>query len=83
MPAVTVCLFLAISWSFKVFELNLALTKGGPFKSTESVALDIYNEAFTNNRLGLGTAKAMIFFVVVAIITSIQVRLTKKKEVEM
>ncbi|WP_390904872.1 carbohydrate ABC transporter permease [Paenibacillus polymyxa] len=83
MPAVTVCLFLAISWSFKVFELNLALTKGGPFKATESVALDIYNEAFTNNRLGLGTAKAMIFFVVVAIITSIQVRLTKKKEVEM
>lgn len=83
MPAVTVCLFLAISWSFKVFELNLALTKGGPYKSTESVALDIYNEAFTNNRLGLGTAKAMIFFVIVAIITLIQVRMTKKKEVEM
>ncbi|MDP4096102.1 sugar ABC transporter permease [Paenibacillus sp. P96] len=83
MPAVTVCLFLAISWSFKVFELNLALTQGGPFKSTESVALDIYNEAFTNNRLGLGTAKAIIFFVIVAIITSIQVRLTKKREVEM
>ncbi len=83
MPAVTVCLFLAISWSFKVFELNLALTKGGPYKSTESVALDIYNEAFTNNRLGLGTAKAMIFFVIVAIVTLIQVRMTKQREVEM
>ncbi|MDQ0492599.1 ABC-type sugar transport system permease subunit [Paenibacillus brasilensis] len=45
--------------------------------------MDIYNEAFTNNRLGLGTAKAMIFFIIVAIITIIQVRLTKKKEVEM
>lgn len=82
MPAVTVCLFLAISNSFKMFDLNLSLTKGGPFKSTESVALNIYTEAFQNNRFGLGTAKALIFFVVVAIITSLQVKLTKSKEVE-
>ncbi|MCZ8516449.1 sugar ABC transporter permease [Paenibacillus filicis] len=82
MPAVTVCLFLAISNSFKMFDLNLALTKGGPFKSTESVALNIYTEAFQNNRFGLGTAKAFIFFIVVAVITSIQVRITKSKEVE-
>jgi len=82
MPAVTVCLFLAISWSFKMFDLNLSLTKGGPFRSTESVALNIYNEAFQNNRYGLGTAKAIIFFVVVAIITSLQVKITKSKEVE-
>lgn len=82
MPAVTVCLFLAISWSFKMFDLNLSLTKGGPFRSTESVALNIYNEAFQNNRYGLGTAKAMIFFIVVAVITTIQVKYTKSKEVE-
>ncbi|UHA75028.1 carbohydrate ABC transporter permease [Paenibacillus sp. 481] len=82
MPAVTVCLFLAISWAFKMFDLNLSLTKGGPFKSTESVAMNIYNEAFQNNRFGLGTAKAMIFFVVVSIITLVQVRVTKSKEVE-
>ncbi|MEC0370952.1 carbohydrate ABC transporter permease [Paenibacillus chibensis] len=82
MPAVTVCLFLAISWSFKMFDLNLSLTKGGPFRSTESVALNIYNEAFQNNRYGLGTAKAIVFFVVVAVITSLQVKLTKSKEVE-
>ncbi|WP_152399367.1 carbohydrate ABC transporter permease [Paenibacillus cellulositrophicus] len=82
MPAVTVCLFLAISWSFKMFDLNLSLTKGGPFRSTESVALNIYNEAFQNNRYGLGTAKAIIFFVVVAIITSLQVKITKSMEVE-
>ncbi|MBB3130276.1 raffinose/stachyose/melibiose transport system permease protein [Paenibacillus rhizosphaerae] len=82
MPAVTVCLFLAISWSFKMFDLNLSLTKGGPFRSTESVALNIYNEAFQNNRYGLGTAKAIIFFVVVAVITSLQVKITKSKEVE-
>ncbi|MNE81026.1 Trehalose transport system permease protein SugA [compost metagenome] len=82
MPAVTVCLFLAISWTFKMFDLNLSLTKGGPFKSTESVALNIYAEAFQNNRYGLGTAKSLIFFIVVAIITLIQVRVTKSKEVE-
>lgn len=82
MLTVTVCLFLAISWSFKMFDLNLSLTKGGPFRSTESVALNIYNEAFQNNRYGLGTAKAIIFFVVVAVITSLQVKLTKSKEVE-
>lgn len=82
MPAVTIGLFLAISWSFKMFDLNLSLTKGGPFKSTESVAMNIYNEAFLNNRYGLGTAKALLFFVIVAVITMIQVRVTKSKEVE-
>ena len=79
---ITVCLFLAISWSFKVFDLNLSLTKGGPFGSTESVALNIYKEAFQNNRYGLGTAKALIFFVIVAALTSLQVFYTKRKEVE-
>lgn len=82
MPAFTVCLFLAISWSFKVFDLNLALTKGGPFGSTESVALNIYKEAFQNNRYGLGTAKSLIFFIIVAAVTSLQVYFTKRKEVE-
>lgn len=81
-PAVTVCLFLTISWSFKVFDVNLSLTNGGPFKSTEMLALNIYTEAFVNNRYGLGEAKALIFFLVVAAITIIQVTYTKKKEVE-
>lgn len=82
MPAVTVCLFLAISWSFKLFDLNLSLTMGGPFKSTESVALNIYNEAFNISRFGMGSAKAIVFFIIVALISIIQVRATKSKEVE-
>ncbi|WP_248930317.1 carbohydrate ABC transporter permease [Paenibacillus hamazuiensis] len=82
MPAVTVCLFLTISWAFKMYDLNVSLTKGGPFNSTQSVALNIYEEAFRNNRYGLGTAKALIFFIVVAIISLVQVRITKSKEVE-
>jgi raffinose/stachyose/melibiose transport system permease protein len=81
-PAVTVCLFLTISWSFKVFDQNLSLTGGGPFKSTEMLALNIYTEAFVNNRYGLGEAKAIIFFIVVAFISILQVYLTKKREVE-
>ncbi|KEQ23229.1 carbohydrate ABC transporter permease [Paenibacillus tyrfis] len=83
MPAVTVCLFLSISWAFKSFDLNFSLTQGGPYKSTESIAMNIYFEAFKNNRYGLGTAKAFVFFVVVTVITLIQVTITKKKEVEM
>lgn len=83
MPAVTVCLFLSISWSFKLFDLNLSLTKGGPFKATESVALNIYNEAYTISRFGMGSAKAMIFFIIVAAISLLQVRATKKREVEL
>jgi raffinose/stachyose/melibiose transport system permease protein len=82
MPAITVCLFLTISWAFKMYDLNVSLTKGGPFNSTESVALNIYEEAFRNNRYGLGTAKSVIFFMVVAVITLVQVWITKKREVE-
>ncbi len=82
MPAITICLFLTISWAFKMFDLNFSLTKGGPFRSTESVAMNIYLEAYQNNKLGLGTAKALIFFAVVALITTIQVTITKRREVE-
>lgn len=81
-PAVTICLFLTTASSFKIFDANLSLTNGGPFKSTEMLALNIYTEAFVNNRYGIGEAKALIFFLVVAAITVIQVMYTKKKEVE-
>jgi raffinose/stachyose/melibiose transport system permease protein len=82
MPAVTICLFLTISSAFKTFDLNLSLTKGGPGTSTQSLAYNIYAEALNNNRYGLGTAKAMLFFFAVSIITITQVWITKRKEVE-
>lgn len=81
-PAFTVCLFLTLSWAFKVFDLNLALTNGGPYGSTESVAINIYQEAFQYNRYGLGTAKAFLFFLIIALVTTAQVYFTKKREVE-
>lgn len=82
LPAFTICFFLTISMAFKIFDLNISLTGGGPFNSTQSVAINIYQEAFQNNRYGLGTAKSILFFVVVAIFTTVQVMVTKKKEVE-
>ncbi|MFB9326788.1 carbohydrate ABC transporter permease [Paenibacillus aurantiacus] len=82
MPAITICLFLTTSNAFKMFDLNLALTGGGPGNATESIALNIYKESLTNGRYGLGTAKAMIFFFAVALITLLQVWTTKKREVE-
>lgn len=81
-PAITICLFLTIAWSFKIFDLNFSLTGGGPFKSTESLAINIYTEAFVNNRYGLGSAKAFLFFIIVATITTLQVFYTKRKEIE-
>ncbi|MBE4909130.1 sugar ABC transporter permease [Bacillus luteolus] len=82
LPAFTICFFLTISMAFKIFDLNLSLTGGGPFNSTQSVAINIYQEAFQNNRYGLGTAKSILFFLVVAVFTTVQVMLTKKREVE-
>lgn len=82
LPAFTICFFLTISMAFKIFDLNISLTGGGPFNSTQSVAINIYQEAFQNNRYGLGTAKSILFFLVVAIFTTVQVMTTKKREVE-
>jgi len=59
------------------------LTAGGPYRSTEMLALNIYNTAFSENRLGVAQAKAIIFLIVVAAIGITQLILTKRKEVEM
>lgn len=83
MPAFTIGLFLTISNSFKMFDQNLALTSGGPYRSTEMLALNIYNSAFGTNQFGLAQSKAIIFLIVVAGIGITQLLITKKKEVEM
>lgn len=83
MPSFTICLFLTLSNCFKIFDVNLSLTRGGPSNSTEMFAMNIYNEIFSLNNFGYGQAKAIIFFVIVAVITLLQVSITKKKEVVM
>jgi raffinose/stachyose/melibiose transport system permease protein len=81
-PAFTVCVFLALSWTTKMFDVIFSLTHGGPFGSTETFAMNIYFEAFQYNNYGLGSAKAVLFFIVVAIISITQVLVTKRWEVE-
>jgi raffinose/stachyose/melibiose transport system permease protein len=83
MPAFTICLFLTLSFAFKIYDVNLSLTGGGPINSTELFALHIYNEIFGYSRYGYGQAKAVVFFIIVAGVTLTQVYLTKKREVEM
>lgn len=82
-PAFTVSLFLTLSNAFKVYDQNLSLTNGGPFNSTTAVSMDIVNTAFQMNQMASAQAKAVIFFIIVAIISLTQVYINKKKEVEM
>ena len=83
MQSFTICLFLTLSFAFKIYDVNLSLTKGGPANATEMFALNIYNEIFGYGHYGYGQAKAIVFFIIVAAITLTQVYLTKKREVEM
>ncbi|MBU9744391.1 carbohydrate ABC transporter permease [Diplocloster agilis] len=80
MPFITICLFWTISCAFKMFELNFSLTKGGPYGSTTSLALNIYYDAFSNNKYGLATAQSLVFFLIIVVITSVQMYLTRRKE---
>lgn len=83
MPSVTICLFLVLTNSFKLFDQNLALTAGAPAKQTQTLALDIYNTFYGRTGYeGVGQAKAVIFFVLVASVALLQLKLTKSREVE-
>lgn len=92
MPSITICTFLTLTNSFKLFDQNLVLNGGQPFifmkdgtiiKSTEMLALNIYNTFYLNaNSRGTGQAKAVLFFILVAAIAFIQFSATRKREVQ-
>lgn len=91
MPSITICTFLTLTNSFKLFDQNLALNGGQPFifegdtivKTTEMLALNIYNTFYLNvNYRGVGQAKAVLFFILVAAIGLIQLKVTRSKEVQ-
>ncbi len=91
MPSITICTFLTLTNSFKLFDQNLALTAGEPgiqsagntIYSTEMLALNIYNTFYQNaNTRGIGQAKAVIFFILVAVIALVQLYATRRKEVQ-
>ncbi len=85
MPSITICLFLTLTNSFKLFDQNMALTGGDPNHSTEMLALNIYNNFYARSGAawkGIGQAKAVIFCIMVIVISLLQLRLTRSKEVQ-
>jgi raffinose/stachyose/melibiose transport system permease protein len=83
-PSLTICIFWTLNSMFQVFDVIYSLTGGGPGRATQSAAINIYEEAFSGNiRYGYATAKSMVLFLVVLIITVIQVGAMKRKEQEL
>lgn len=82
MQSFTISVFLTLKNAMMVYDTNLSLTKGGPFRKTELISMNVYNEAFVYQNYGPGQAKAIILFLIVAIIAIAQVSIMKKKEVE-
>ena len=85
MPSITICVFLTLTNSFKLFDQNLALTAGEPAHATEMLALNIYNTFYARAGAawkGIGQAKAVIFCIIVIVISLIQFRATHSKEVQ-
>ena len=83
MPSITICTFLTLTNSFKLFDQNLALTAGEPSNMSEMLALNIYNTFYGRvGWEGVGQAKAVVFFILVALIAIVQMRLTRTKEVQ-
>lgn len=81
-PAIVICIFLSLSRSFLTYDLNLSLTKGDPFNSTELATYHIVQKAFLSNQYGVGQAEAIVLFVIVAAVALTQSYLLKKLEVE-
>lgn len=82
-PSMTTCVFMSLTNGLKVFDIILALTKGGPGKASYSATLQIYNEAFTNNNYGLGSAQAILYFLFVLAVTQLTLRLMSRREVDL
>lgn len=82
--ALTICIFWTLNSTFQVFDVIYSLTGGGPGRATQSVAINIYEEAFSGNtRYGYATAKSTVLFIIVLVITMIQLRAMKKGELEL
>lgn len=83
MPSITICTFLTLTNSFKTFDLNLALTNGGPANKTEMLSLNIFQTFYNRSGWsGAGQAKAVVFFLIVGLIALIQLKISRSKEGE-
>ncbi len=82
MSSITICFFLTLINTFKLFDANLALTNGGPNRRTEMLALNIIHTIFSERLPGVGLAKGFIFFIVIGGLSLMQVKFTRGKEIE-
>ncbi len=82
-PSFTTCIFMSLTNSLKVFDIILALTKGGPGGATYSATLQIYRDAFTNNQYGMGSAESMVYFVFVLVVTQLVLKIFSSREVDL
>ena len=82
-PAFTVSMFLTLSNSFQIYDQNLSLTNGGPYNSTQMVAMSIVKAAFTENKMAYAQTQAVIFFLIIAAVALTQVYYNKKREVDL
>lgn len=83
MPSITQCLFIAINWTMLLYDTNISLTDGNPYRSSEGVTMNIYATAYRSNQMGYGAAKSCIFIVIIVAITMLQIYATSKREVEL
>lgn len=81
-PAFTISLFLTIRNAFMVYDLNLSLTGGGPFRETELISMQVFNEAFQLGNFATGQAQAVVMFIVIALAAVVQVAVSKRFEVQ-
>jgi len=82
MPSVTVAVFYSVSNALKTFDVIFSLTFGGPGTATTSIALDIYKTAFSDNRFGYGSAKSVVLFLLILVVTVTQLNAFKRREVQ-
>lgn len=81
-PSFTICIFLSLQRCFMIYDVNLSLTNGGPYGSSQMIAMTVYQKAFLSQQYGVGQAQAFFLFLMVAGVTLIQVYFSKKMEVE-
>lgn len=79
----TRCLFIAINWSMLLYDTNISLTSGNPYRTSEGVTMNIFSTAFRSRQIGYGSAKSMIFVAILVAIAFTQMYLTSRKEVEL
>ena len=77
------CLFLTITWSMLIYDTNISLTNGNPFRSSEAVTMNIFQTAFRSKQIGYGSAKSVIFLIILVGVAFTQLKVTSRKEVEL